>query len=63
MYGAQGWNHVKKLEHAMVERTHARAALARARTQPEAPERDVERLADRLALAEARVRAIVLGEL
>lgn len=63
MYGAQRWSHLKKLEQAMVERTHARAALAHAKARPEAPDHDVTRLADQVALAEARVRAIVLGEL
>lgn len=63
MYGAHGWSHVKKLEQAMVERTLARAALAQARERADAPLRDVERLEDQLVVAEARVRAIVLGEL
>ncbi len=62
MYGAQGWSHLKKLEQAMVERTHARAALADARARADAL-RDLDRLQDRVAAAEARVRAIVLGEL
>jgi hypothetical protein len=62
MFGAYAWSDLKKLEMALMERTHARAALAQAQARADEAAQ-VQRLVDQVTLAEARVRALVLRDL